>query len=131
MSTFNGWTVVAIPTTPVFPASFEFQDNALVAANENPFTGQQQIQNWGTGYMTASVSYAPMTATTAAPWKTFLNSLNGMACVFQFQSAVMTAYPELNGTQGNGYWRLKTNYPKWEVKEGSIYSFTFEIREAT
>jgi len=130
MSTYNGWTVVTIPSTPVFPASFEFKQNGIVGANTSPFSGQQQIQVWSNGWSEASVSYTPMTASTAANWKTFISNLNGMACVFQFPSSVTSAFPEFLGTQGNGYWRLKTNSPDWKVSEGSIYSFTFEIREA-
>jgi hypothetical protein len=131
-TTYLGWNVITMPTTPVAPKSFEFQPNPLVAVNTNPFTGQQQIQAWGAPFLKGSVSYAPMKFATAQPWVTFLNDLQGMTNVFQFPTSTTSLYPlELtsDGTTPQ-YFRLSTNDSKWSIQEGSIYSFTFEFRLA-
>src|ERR1700733_15575593 len=93
MSTFLGWTVVSMPSTPVFPSSFEFQPVPIVAANTSPFTGQMQLQSWSTGYVEGSVSYQPMDFSDAQPWLEFFEALNGMQNVFTFPTAVCTAFP--------------------------------------
>jgi hypothetical protein len=132
MSVHLGWTVINIPSVPSFPASIEFQNNPITAANTNPFTGQQQLQYWSAGFMAASVSIQPMTVTQAQPWITFLTQLKGMANVFQFGSEVSTAFPLELTTDGTTprFWRLKANATKWSIQPGVLYTVTFEIREA-
>jgi hypothetical protein len=133
MGTYNGWPVQTIPTTPSAPASFEIGPLAIVGANTNPFTGQQQIQDWGTGYWEASVILPTMTQSQAQPWIEFFQALRGMAGVFQFGSAVCEKFPlELmaGSPPSPRYWRLKQNSVKWSIKPGPFYNLTFEIREA-
>jgi len=133
MSTYLGWTVVTIPAFPDYPASLEFQNNPIVAANTNPFTGSQQIQYWSPGYLEASVSIQPMTVDQAQPWIVFLTALQGIANVFQFGAEVCASFPLELTTDGTTprFWRLKTNATKWSIKPGVLYTVTFEIREAT
>jgi hypothetical protein len=133
MPTYNGWNVVTIPAVPAAPASLEVVKNALVAANTNPFTGQQQIQDWQAGFYELSVSMQPMSSSAGQAWVTFLTSLEGMAGVFQFPSAICAQFPKELTSDGTTprYWRLKSNSAKWSIKRGSIYYFVFEIREAT
>lgn len=121
-----------MPTSP-WPRSVEFRRFHLAAANTNPFTGQQQIQDWANEYMEASISYASLTQAQATAIIAFLKSCNGIVNVFQFPSALAAKYPESFTSDGTAqrYWRLKSNQTDWAIKVGSIYSVTFEIREAT
>jgi hypothetical protein len=135
MPTYNGWNVVEMPDDPPAPQSFDpFTLNAIVASNTNPFTGQQQIQDWGTGFVEASVVYPTMKQSQAQAWIAFFQALRGMAGVFQFPSAVCTQFPleMLTGSPPTTprYWRLKENSVHWGIKPGPFYSLTFDIREA-
>ena len=131
MSTYNGWLIVTMPTTPM-PATMEAAYIPIAAANTNPFTGQQQVQSWGTQYQELSVSFPPMAQSDAQAWIAFLKSCNGIANVFLFPSAFAAAFPESLTTDGTSqpYWRLKENQSKWSVRRASIYGLTFEVREA-
>lgn len=131
-TTYNGWPVVIMPSTP-WPAGAEFAQNALVAANTNPFTGQQQTQDWQASYMEGSMSLPPMLQSQATAWVTFLKSCNGIASVFQFPAAFAANYPESLTSDGTNqrWWRLKANQNKWSIRKASIYGISFEIREAT
>ena len=129
----GGGALVTMPSSP-WPKSLEIQSVHLAAANTNPFTGQQQTQDWGGDYMELSVSMASMSKTTAQIWITFLKSCAGIVNVFQFPSAIAAAFPESLTTDGTTqrYWRLKANEIKWSIKPGQVYTgLTFEIREAT
>jgi hypothetical protein len=133
MPTYLGWTVITMPTDPIAPAGLECQHNAIVSASTNPFTGQQQLFDWNASYKEISVSYASMTLAQGQTWAAFLESLKGQANVFVFSTALCTQFPNELTTDGSTprHFRLKTNQPKWSIKEGSIYSVSFEIREAT
>jgi hypothetical protein len=132
MATYNGWSIVTMPTTPPAPASFEFALDSVTGVTTNPFSGQQQIQDWSASWLEASVSYASMHAAAANAWYWFLLSCKGPACVFTFPTAVCAQFPNELTTDGTTprYWRLKGNQTKWGVKVGGFYSITFEIREA-
>lgn len=132
MSYYNGWLIQTMPSTPVAPASLEFQQNAIVAANTNLYSGQQQIITWSAGYKEGSVSLPLMTATVAQPWLTFLEACEGPSCVFTFPSGVCSQFPNELTTDGTTprYFRLKSNTSKWSIKTGQLYSIVFEVREA-
>jgi hypothetical protein len=132
MPTYNGWTIVTMPTTP-WPAGIEVATNALVAANTNPFTAQQQFQDWNATFDELSVSLPPLTQTQAASWITFLRSCRGPMRVFQFPAGLAAAFPESLTSDGSTqrYWRLKSTQSKWSVKLAAIFGITFEVREAT
>ena len=127
-----GWLVITMPSTPAAPASLEFTQNAITAASTNPFTGQQQLFSWSSGYKEASVSLVPMYKETAQPWIEFLENCKGSANVFTFPSGVCTTFPNELTTDGTSprYYRLKSNTAKWSIKTGDLYSIVFEVREA-
>lgn len=126
MSTFNGWPVVTMPSSPA-PSQVEFSKQNIVSANVSPFTGQEQILDWGSSWLEATVTLPPMPAATAAAWVTFLVGCRGPVSVFQIANA---KFASLTPTLINGYWRLKTNVPKWSINEAIFYGITFDMREA-
>jgi hypothetical protein len=99
MSSFNGWTIVTPPATPV-PRSIEWMLGDTVAANRSPFSQQQQIYNWGASILRASVSYPAMLKTEGQPWAAFLASLQGIANIFQFGDPLNTAPQNVGVTPG-------------------------------
>jgi hypothetical protein len=110
MSTFNGWTIIALPTIPAAPQTIDFSIIDVVAASVSPFTGQQQIQDWQQGWLEASVSMPPMTHITAQQWIAFLMSLRGQANVFQMGDPLAVApqgsasgTPVVTGSGQTGY----------------------------
>lgn len=127
MPTYLGWDVITMPTDPAAPASIEFSVIDVVAVSKSPFTGQQQVQDWGSTFMEANVSLPPLTATQAEDWITFLRDLKGMANVFQFGAAFAAAY---SSSIGSRYWRLKSNQRKWSVGEARVFGIQFEVMEA-
>lgn len=134
MPTYLGWNVITMPAKPAAPQTIEFSVVDIVAQSTSPFTGQQQIQNWGASYMEAIVSLPPLTDAQAQAWVSFLFALQGIANVFQFNSAFVAAYPLSLNNNGSPpvprYWRLKSNQRKWSVSEARLYGIQFEIREA-
>ena len=90
MSTFNGWTIVPLPTFPPVPKSVEWEMGDTVGSARSPFSQQQQIQQWNASLLRASVSYQPMTDPQARPWLAFLAALQGVANIFQFGDPVLT-----------------------------------------
>ena len=131
MSTYNGRTIVTMPATPA-PKSVEFSDGWVVGAATNPFTQQQQIQDWNANWMEATVTLPPMSESDAQAWVTFLRSCRGSACVFALPTAGSPSFASLvpSGAVPGGYWCLKANQNKWSVNDGVIYGFSFPIREA-
>ena len=128
----GGGSLITMPTAPL-PKSLEVKSTHLAAANTNPFTGGQQIQDWQADVQELSVSIAPMNQTVADNWITFLKALSGIVNVFQFPAAVAAAFPESLTSDGTTqyYWRLKANSISWMIEPGKIYkSLTFECRVA-
>lgn len=120
-------SLIAMPTTPAAPASFEFLKPEIAAANTSIFTGQQQVQDWGAGPREVSFAMPAMTKATAAAWLTFVSDLKGMVNYFVFGTSFTTAYTELAGIN----WRLKTNGVKVSVGSDRMYRMSFDCREAT
>ena len=83
MVTFNGWDIVPLPASPFAPESIEFTAMDTVALSTNPFTAQQQVQDWQASWLEASVTYPPLTHVQAQSWIAFLLSLRGQAKIFQ------------------------------------------------
>ena len=124
--------MVTMPSTP-WPKSMEIKNVHVAASNMNPFTLQQQIQDWGSDLRQVSVSMASMNQAVAATWTAFLISCNGIVNVFQFPSAIVAKYPESLTQDGHTalYWRLSKNDVSWQITPGSIYkALTFEARVA-
>lgn len=131
MATYLGRTIVTIPSYPPAPQSVEPTLVNIVAENVSPFTGQQQIYSWGAGsaaYRAMRVNWPPMTYANFQNWIAFLQSLNGIANVFQFGSAVCAAYPLDFGS--GVYWCLVSNSPTWTLRQDHLYTLSFEIRQA-
>ena len=124
MPTYEGRNIVVIPASPPAPAHIEITQVDATAMNRSPFTGQQQVQNWGATWMEAVVTMPTLTYSQAQLWISFLRQLNGQACVFQFTAAFVAAYPEI----GSGtYWCLKSPGRKWSLNPGKLYGMSFEI----
>jgi hypothetical protein len=128
MSTYLGRTIITMPSSPA-PKSVEFTAIDLVAAPTSPFTGQQQIQDWRSGWLEASVTMPPMNENDATAWVDFLKACKGQACVFAIANAQFLARIP-SGSVPGGYWGLKSNSRKWSISDGIIYGFQFECREA-
>ena len=128
MSTYNGRTIVTMPSSPA-PKSVEFTDISLVGEAVSPFTAQQQIQDWQASYMEASVTLPPMSETDAADWVTFFRACKGKACVFTLANATFAGLVPAGAVPGT-YWGLKNNVSKWSITDGIRYGFQFECREA-
>jgi hypothetical protein len=131
-TTYLGWTVITMPSTPAAPRSFEASQTDIVAISVSPFTGQQQTQAWSGKYMELSVSLPAMAWVTAQAWVQFLRDLQGMKNVFKFNDAFRAAYPnDLNNADTSArYWRLKDNTRKWSVSDARVYGIQFDVREA-
>ena len=125
MSTFNGRTIVTMPSTPA-PKSIESTKRSIVATSMNPFTGQQQIQDWQAGYTMLSVSMPTMDLATGTSWINFLLSCQGQSYVFAIAN---TTFASLVPASSTGYWSMNTNDLKWSVNEGQVVGMQFEIRE--
>jgi hypothetical protein len=129
----GGGSLISYPVYPYPPASMKPYSVPLVAMNTNPTTGQQEIQDWGYSYTTIEVTMQPMDFQAGENWHYFLDLLRGPVNVFQFPTAVTTAFPYTltsNGTTPQ-YFRLTNKPYDLEIKEGPIYYINFEIRQAT
>jgi hypothetical protein len=83
MPSFNGWSVIALPTFPPAPKSIEWELDNVVGSARSPFSLQQQIYQWNTSILRASVSWPFMTNANFTAWRAFLASLQGISNVFQ------------------------------------------------
>jgi hypothetical protein len=133
MGTYLGWTVITIPTAPAAPAAIEVELVDSVALGMNPFTFQQQVQDWQASRQDLSITLPPLNHADAQAWFTFLKTLKGVKNVFQFGSAVCAAYPnELMGGSPVAalYFRLKANSRKYTIDQDRYYRIQFEIMQA-
>jgi hypothetical protein len=96
MGTFNGWSIVSMPSVPSAPASVDFTANDLIAVSTSSFTGQQQIQDWQHGWIEASVSMPALTHQEAQAWIAFLMALRGQLNIFLFGDPLAT-HPQGSG----------------------------------
>jgi hypothetical protein len=126
-----------MPSVPVgangfAPSGLEFAYTSIASQNVNPFNAQQQVYDWLANWWEASVSLPPMRESDAESWITFFAALDGPVNYFVFPTALCTKYPKQLTTDGTTprNWCLKGGPVHHAIKPGSIYSFTFEIREA-
>jgi hypothetical protein len=115
MSTFNGWTIISLPSTPA-PKSIEWDLSDVVGAARSPFNNKQQIFYWGQGLMRASLSYPKMTNAQALPLITFLRDVQGITKIFQFGDPKRTgpqnpaaAAGVVSGANQTGYTLITTS----------------------
>ncbi len=132
----GGGSLVLMPTAPA-PETLELAKVHLVATNTNPFTAQQQIQDWQAAYIQGSCTLPPMTAAVAQGWQFFLDLCGGVVNVFQFQPVTVADaryfyWLTQNATLGgpSKYFRLMRNDYKVTITPGGIYKLSFEFREA-
>lgn len=127
MSTYNGRTIVTVPTS-LGPRTLEWTQVNLVGSSLNPFTGQQQVQDWNASWMEGTVTLPPISNPTfAADWVSFLLGCKGMASVFALPAAWSEFLPPVTTV---GYYSLKNNTPKYSISEAMFYGVQFDIREA-
>lgn len=128
--TFNGWLVVAMPSTPA-PRDVQFSVVSNVGISTSPFTGQQQTYNWGGQAVEATVTMPPMDATDGAIWAAFFVALNGIENVCQLTATCFASNALIPPTSSfTTYWRLKDGIPQYSVSKGLIYGMSFQLREA-
>jgi|SRR5579871_562800 len=82
--TFNGLTILPMPTVPAVPRTIEWQATDVTGVATNPFTLQQQVYLWGASLLEASLGYQPLTNAQAVAWIAWLMSLQGTAGAFFF-----------------------------------------------
>lgn len=109
IGTFNGQNIVALPSSPA-PSTVEFSVFDTVSTVTNPFTGQQQMQDWGTGWLEATITLPPLTHAQAQIWTAFLLQLRGQLGLFQFGDPLAIApqgsgsgSPTVSGNNQSGY----------------------------
>jgi hypothetical protein len=128
----GGGTEITMPSFP-WAKGLEVRITRLAAANQNPFTGQQQILDWSNSVREISVSIQTLSQAQVAAWVTFLQALNGVVNVFRFPAAMAAAFPESLTSDGSTqyYWRLSKNAVGWQIGPGKVYrGITFEARVA-
>jgi hypothetical protein len=82
IGTFNGASIVALPTSPGL-RSVEFNMNDAVAIVTSPYTGQTQTQQWpGADSISGTITLPPLTQEQADNWIACLAELRGMANCF-------------------------------------------------
>ena len=123
-------SIILIPAYPPAPEAIEF---TLVSASgmvRSPFSGSQQVLDWGSEWLEANVQLPPMLLADANNWLAFLQALHGPVNTFQFSSAFVAAYPLfLKGGSplASLYWRLKSNSAKYSLNHQRVFGFQFEI----
>jgi hypothetical protein len=130
VSTFNGWNIVTMPSTPA-PRDVAFAMVQSAAISISPFTGQQQTQDWNAMSLRMTFNLPPMNATDGAAWVVFLVAMKGIVNVCQLTAACFAsnALVPATGTY-TGYWRLSKNNPEISISPGLVYGTSLEFIEA-
>lgn len=84
MSTWNGITIVSIPTGIANVLSIDWDPQEIVASTTDTFTGQQQTFDWQASYWQGTLSFPPMTRSDGDTWAAFILSLRGPLNAFLF-----------------------------------------------
>jgi hypothetical protein len=101
IGTFNGWNIVAMPTTPGF-SSLQVSYKVGTGVNTSPFTQQTQTLIWpGADIWTAHATLPPMNQQSFAPWLGFIHDCQGQANVFQL-SLAQNPHPQTTGSSNKG-----------------------------
>ena len=87
---FNNWGITQAPSAPA-AKSIDWKATEVVAASTSPFSGQQQIQDWGTAWLEATVTMPPLTHKQAQAWIAFLLQLGGLRNCFQLGDPLATS----------------------------------------
>ena len=73
---FKGSPIIATPTNIGF-REVEWEAMDIVAVANSVFTGQQQVQNWGASYLSATITLPPMKRPLANAWIAFMLECQG------------------------------------------------------
>jgi hypothetical protein len=128
MPTFNGWTIVTIPSYPPAPQSIQPSLVYIASVNVSPFSGERQVYDWQADWPEFRVNMPPMSIPVFQNWIAFLKNLKGITCVFQFTTAFGAAYP--NDIPSGAYFCLKENTVTYSLNQNRSYSLSFEVRQA-
>jgi hypothetical protein len=135
----GGGNLITWPSsTGCIPARLELGKTVLAGVTTNPFSGQQQVQNWQASYAVGSCMMPSMNAADGQSMQYFLDSCNGIINPFQFPASLSASgspyfyWLVTNGTAGGPqkYFRLAKNDYKVSMDIGGRFSLTFEFREA-
>ena len=72
---------LTLPSAPAFTTS-RWTLKRVTAVSESPFTGQQQVYDYGYALWTASLTLPPMMRVQAAEWEAFMMKLHGRRGTF-------------------------------------------------
>ena len=72
---------LTLPSAPAFSKS-RWTLRRVTAVSESPFTGQQQVYDYGYALWTASLTLPPMLRADAANWEAFMMKLHGRVGTF-------------------------------------------------
>ncbi len=95
LGTVNGASIVALPsdTDPLCaaPSSIEWDPQEAVACTSNPFTGAEQLFDWGASWWQGQLSFRSMTRYSADVWQAFILELRGGINVFSIGDPLRVA----------------------------------------
>jgi len=72
---------LTLPSTPAFSKA-RWSLKRVTAVSESPFTGQQQVYDYGYALWTAALTLPPMLRADAANWEAFMMKLHGRTGTF-------------------------------------------------
>jgi hypothetical protein len=78
------YTLITLPSSPAAPQSVVWNLDDIVGINVSPFTNQQQVYDWQSSRLTATVTMPPMTNLQSRAWAAFMAACRGKLAVFQF-----------------------------------------------
>lgn len=136
MSSWGGGGVQIAWPAAVTSTACQIEANKVraQAINTNPFTLQQEIQDWQASIWELSVQLPPMDGNDGQNWMYWFDNLNGVVNVFQFPSTFVTDtrfnyFMTYDGTH-SWWWRMKSPNSKTIIKDGALFYITFECRMA-
>ena len=112
--TFNGWNIVALPSTPGL-RSVDWTMNDSVTPNTSPFSRITTVQDWMADWWEGQASFPPMPRSQAAAIIAWLAELRGMGGVFylgdplgRIPQGMALGVPLVNGANASGAATLLT-----------------------
>ena len=118
------------------PQKLEIGKLTLAAQNTNPFTGQQQTQDWQANYRIGSATMPAMTADEGQAWQFFMDSLHGVINGFQFRPELCSDPRYCYALTSDGtptgtpkIFRMMRNDYKVTISPLGVRHLSFEFRE--
>ena len=127
MPTFAGRTIITMPDLPG-PKAIDWMPKNLIGETVSTFSGRQQILDWNSSYLAATLTMPPLEAgTTATAWIAFLLACRGKASCFALPAG-WTGF--VAPVSNSGYFALATNEPKYSISDaGQLVGLVLDIRE--